>query len=173
MPASAWRPEMDPWRAWRGRWLALRIVAAFEGWWRDRADARHYAAAMAAAVSGLGGESCVALSCPAISGKAKPCEAEHHFFNLVRRSNRGPDHQAEARQTPNVRERQDRPPASACPRRRMKTPPIKSASEPNLRAETHSSFWRLRHNIGKFAGTERRPRNVWPECLLPSGPRIA
>ena len=97
MPASAWRPEMDPWRAWRGRWLALRIVAAFEGWWRDRADARHYAAAMAAAVSGLGGESCVALSCPAISGKAKPCEAEHHFFNLVRGSNRGPDHQAEAR----------------------------------------------------------------------------
>ncbi len=32
---------------------------------------------------------------------------------------------------------------------------------------------RLRHNIGKFAGTERRPRNVWPECLLPSGPHIA
>ena len=31
---------------------------------------------MATAVSGLGGESCVALSCPAISGKAKPCEAE-------------------------------------------------------------------------------------------------
>src|SRR5271166_4973424 len=31
------------------------------------------------------------------------------------------------------------------------------------RAETHLSFSRLRHNIGKFAGTERRPRNVWPE----------
>ena len=40
------------------------------GWWRDRAEARHCAAAMAAAVSGLGG--CVALSCPAISRKAKP-----------------------------------------------------------------------------------------------------
>jgi Phage integrase family len=42
-----------------------------------------------------------------------------------------------------------------------------------MRAETHLSFLRLRHNIAKFAGTERRPRNVWPECLLPSGPHIA
>ena len=50
---------------------------------------------------------------------------------VVQRPNRGPDHQAQARQTTDVRARQTRPTTSSPPRSRIASSVIKIASEPS------------------------------------------
>jgi hypothetical protein len=56
------------------------------------------------------------------------------YLRLVKRTNRGTDHQAKARKTPNVWARETRSARSATHRRKLIEKCTKSASEPELRA---------------------------------------
>jgi hypothetical protein len=59
-----------------------------------------------------------------------------HLFCVVQRTDRRPDHEAQARQAPDVRTRQARPSASPCHWRSLKPSAIKNASEPLLDPST-------------------------------------